>query len=711
MSLQTNVLYEFANFRLDLSEKVLMRDGTPVPLTPKVFDTLEVLTENAGRLLEKDELMNRLWQDRFVEEGNLVFNIKMLRKALGDDAAKPRFIETVQRRGYRFIADVRQVEKTAPAIASPKVPDFPLPTQKPYVLISIAVISLISVFGIAFVWVGGNKLFHSRQAKFTRLTSSGKITNAAVAPDGKSIVFAQKEGVGESLYLRQIDSGSQRQILPPQDVEFIGLTVAPAGDYVYYSVFSKNSVVLTLMRIALAGEAGPEPLSDIATDTTVSFSPDGRKFAFTESHTSVREFDLKIADADGSNQRVLLKTRGENRMLPAYRASPTAWSPDGETIACAIQETDENGTFYKILLVDPVSGSEKYLSDKPWSLIENIVWKDADNLAFIEYELNSPVKHIWQISRKTGEMRQLTNDLNDYEWLSSAGGNLYTLQKSVFSSLHVAEYAENTSALQPKQIFGESSVIENVGWSREGRIFYNSRTSGKNEIWQINPDGTAPQQLTAGSNLTTSFTVSPVDNTLVFPSLQNGRIALSAADSSGQNLRPLTDGARDILPAFSPDGKTVVFQRGAAPPTLWSVAADGNQAPQQLTGYQATNPSVSPDGTRIAFHFMDYGSPNPHWKLGLIDSETRRLVNKLEFPIPVYQRKTVWHPKNELLTMVFSSGEGSGFLLWSLPDDKFQKIENIGAGEIGAFAWSPDGNRLVFAQNFATSDVVSLENF
>ena len=110
MSLQTKRLYEFGNFRLDLTEKVLLRDGKSVPVTPKVFETLCVLVERAGHLVEKDELMQKLWQDRFVAESNLTFNIKMLRKGLGDSASKPVFIETVPRRGYRFIAEVQRVE-------------------------------------------------------------------------------------------------------------------------------------------------------------------------------------------------------------------------------------------------------------------------------------------------------------------------------------------------------------------------------------------------------------------------------------------------------------------------------------------------------------------------------------------------------------------------------------------------------------------------
>ncbi len=110
MSLETKDFYDFGDFRLDLTEKVLLRDGKFISITPKVFETLQVMVENAGRLIEKDELMERIWHERFVEESNLTFNIKMLRKALGDDAAKPRFIETVPKRGYRFIAEVRRVK-------------------------------------------------------------------------------------------------------------------------------------------------------------------------------------------------------------------------------------------------------------------------------------------------------------------------------------------------------------------------------------------------------------------------------------------------------------------------------------------------------------------------------------------------------------------------------------------------------------------------
>jgi len=706
MSPESTKTYEFADFRLDCAQKLLFRHGLPVPLTPKVYDTLLLLVESNGRLLEKDELMQRLWPDRFVEEGNLTSNIKTLRRALGDDASDPRFIETIPRRGYRFIAAARQSIEASLQTSAKK----PEETWKNrYVLISTVTVLVVALFGIAFMWFNGNGLFRDRQARFKRLTTTGKVTNAAFAPDGKSLVFSKKDGAGESLWYRQIESGSQEQILPVQDGEFVGLTVSPDGNFAYYSVFSKNSAVQTLSRVGLNG-GSPEQVPNVDTDVSVSFSPDGGRLAYIDTRASLKETMLKIANADGTDQRILVKTVGEDRIFPFFRASPVAWSPEGESIACAIQVNDENGLAYRIALVDSETGSERYLADQSWSGIENLVWLDAENLSFIEVEQNSPVRRIWQISRGTGEARQLTNDLNGYQWLSSAGGSLLTLQKNSYSSLHVAVFDEGSNVIQPKQIFGESGVIESIGWSRDAKIFYNSLASGKNEIWQISADGTAPRQMTVDSDLIYSFAVSPVDDSLVFSSIRNGKIALARTNADGEDMRRLTDGTADILPYFSPNGAKFVFQRGTSPPTLWAGTPDGG-ALTQLTGYQATNPTISPDGKQIAFHFMDYGGKDPHWKLGLIDSESHQLINKREFPVPVTQREAVWNPVSDLLTMAFRNGENSSFLLWSLADGKYRTLDNVGLGRIGAFAWSPQGDRLVYSQVFETSDVVELENF
>lgn len=109
MSLQTKHIYEFGPFRLDAAEHLLLRDGEAVPLTLKAFDLLLALVERHGHLLEKDELLRKVWLDTFVEEANLTSNISQLRKALGDGENGQRYIETAPKRGYRFVAGVKAV--------------------------------------------------------------------------------------------------------------------------------------------------------------------------------------------------------------------------------------------------------------------------------------------------------------------------------------------------------------------------------------------------------------------------------------------------------------------------------------------------------------------------------------------------------------------------------------------------------------------------
>src|SRR6185369_8086695 len=109
MSRQVKQLYEFGPFCLDPAEHTLLRDGQPIPLRPKVYVLLVVLVENRGRLVDKEQLMTSLWAEQFVEEGNINKNISMLRQALGESDGGTKFIETVPKRGYRFVAEVREV--------------------------------------------------------------------------------------------------------------------------------------------------------------------------------------------------------------------------------------------------------------------------------------------------------------------------------------------------------------------------------------------------------------------------------------------------------------------------------------------------------------------------------------------------------------------------------------------------------------------------
>ena len=110
--------YKFGPFLLDMDQRVLLRDGLLVPLTPKSFDTLLALVESGGRVIDKEELLKKVWPDTFVEEVNLAKNISILRKVFEEDSCH-RYIETIPRRGYRFVSAIEEVQAFSEDVAFP----------------------------------------------------------------------------------------------------------------------------------------------------------------------------------------------------------------------------------------------------------------------------------------------------------------------------------------------------------------------------------------------------------------------------------------------------------------------------------------------------------------------------------------------------------------------------------------------------------------
>jgi eukaryotic-like serine/threonine-protein kinase len=203
---QSGDVYEFGPFRLNPGERLLLRDGRPVPLAPKAFDLLVVLTQNPGRLLDKQALMEVLWPDTFVEEANLAYNVSTLRKALDDDRSGPQFIETIPTRGYRFIAPVTLVE----APSGPGRHRFARSLT-----ISLGASALILVVAtVAFRMrsrpapADAVHLAMPVPADVTLFDGDGPV----VSPDGRQIAFAGFVGSKRFLHVRPAEASAVRRI-------------------------------------------------------------------------------------------------------------------------------------------------------------------------------------------------------------------------------------------------------------------------------------------------------------------------------------------------------------------------------------------------------------------------------------------------------------------------------------------------------------------
>lgn len=303
MLLKTLDFYEFGDFRLDLAERALLRGGNVIPVTPKVFETLLVLVENAGRTTGKEELMREIWQDRFVEESNLTFNIGMLRKALGDDAANPRYVETVPRRGYRFIAEVQRVNenlefetadlkfgdgrnslndnfsakteannKTSPA----KVSGFNLSR----IVFYSALTAILIGSGAAFFLMRQQPTFYERFGSVNnssgllsveKISGTGSLVGMNISPDGKQLVYNVQENSRNTIWLRQIGSGNSTSLLTTTEEGIVSTSFSGSGESIYYT-HQRKGEPLNLSRISTFGGTPRRIVSNL--HSGFSFSPD-----------------------------------------------------------------------------------------------------------------------------------------------------------------------------------------------------------------------------------------------------------------------------------------------------------------------------------------------------------------------------------------------------------------------------------------------------
>ncbi|PYQ04569.1 MAG: hypothetical protein DMF82_10290, partial [Acidobacteria bacterium] len=206
MTVATGVVYEFGSFRLDPAERLLLKDGQPVSLTPKAFDLLVYLAERPGRLVEKQALMAALWPDAVVEETNLAYNVSALRKALGDGHEGEHIIQTVPTRGYRFIAPVRQRRAD---VLPPKVPLRPWRSLLAAALATAALVSAVQL------WRSRRPDTPASPVVRFELATVGyeSIAPPAISPDGTRVVYSAREGGQRQLHVRALDS-LQTTVLP-----------------------------------------------------------------------------------------------------------------------------------------------------------------------------------------------------------------------------------------------------------------------------------------------------------------------------------------------------------------------------------------------------------------------------------------------------------------------------------------------------------------
>jgi DNA-binding winged helix-turn-helix (wHTH) protein/Tol biopolymer transport system component len=713
----------FAEFELDTSKRLLRREGEPLALNAKAFDLLVYLAENAGRVVSKDEILDAVWENQFVEEANLKVQISALRKALGERKDEHRFLVTVPGKGYKFVADIQNEtgeiviekhkisrlvveESSGGETLQPKNTEKNLhvgQNQKLNLKSSLTVLPavlllLATVFGIYryFQTVKPNRLPFER-VKFTRLTNSGKISAAALSPDGKFVAYVLGEADGNSLWVRQTGAANDTRIVPSVNASFWGLTFTPDATEIYYTLFFGDKSDPETFRIPTLGGVS-QKVPNIKAEA-VSFSPDGKQIAFVHSDSESDKNYLFIADADGANQRIIAEKPQPNTFV--FDGDFTAFSPDGETIACLVNHLDAEANYTTLVGVSVGDGAEKILSPQKWREIRGFEWlKDGSGLLVSGSEKTNAKNQIWVVSAADGAVRAVTDDFNSYSSLGiGAGGDSFiALENAETNSIAVGEIDGDF-----KEIVSEVSPLFPLVWTPDGKIIFRSLADGVSNIWTIDADGANRRQLTADAQVDERGMCMTADGRfIVFVSWRSGKSNLWRVDANGENLTQLTNGEADAYPNCTPDGKMVVFQRGIlTQPRLWKISINGGEA-VPLTDIRAKWAALSADASRISYFRM----VDSMWHIGFLSADGKPDAPDISVPANLKESKIHWSADNRNLYYIGTQGSTGNVWTLSLDNAQTKPLTNLKNFSLNDFAFSADKRRLALARNVRLSDVV-----
>ncbi len=716
MTGRVSLYFTFGPYRLDPEQRLLFRGEDEIPLTPKTFDTLLLLVEHHGRVLMKEDLMKAVWPDTVVEENNLTQSISRLRRVL-NEAHDGELIETLPRRGYRFVAPVDERQDTRSdalihrrttvrVVEEENVDTRESAAPRARTAVIVALVLIVALLSGSYAWLlrrAQGPVLSSGELHIERLTGSGRAIVAAISPDGAYVAYSTEEGGHQGLWLRQIATESDVQVVPPAPVDYWGLTFSPDGVYLYYTVWERNKRDATLQRVPVLGGPPRQLLRDAG--GPISFSPDGSRFAFTIDHASTAESRVMLASADGTNVRGLYSAEPSDMLGSVLTGA--AWSPDGSTVLQVSGSRATGAREKRIIAIRVADGRVRSLNEGPWRSIGPLVWlRDGSGFLMSAADAVLTARQIWHVSYPDGRAHQLSNDLHDYSSVSlSQRGDAAAVQTHTLSALWVRPDAGQERVVATE--IGDRAGAEGLSWTPDGRIVSAARSRGKLDLWIASVDGTRKRQLTVDAGNNFHPAVSPDGRYVVFASDRSGALAIWRMDLDGGHSVQLTPGHDEVRPAVSPDGRWLVYQQGHGwvKTTLGKVSIDGGDA-VQLTTTMSMRPIISPDGDAIAYYSMD----DAGWKIAVMPSSGGSTVKT--YPIPATGSRVMrWTPDGRGLAYIDDRGDESNVLLQRLDGGRPEHLASFHAGDVVAFDWSPDGRHLAYVRVTRSSDVVRLRGF
>jgi eukaryotic-like serine/threonine-protein kinase len=747
----------FDKFELNLRSGELHKDGRKIRLQAQPFQLLALLIEHAGEVVTREEVCQALWRaNTFVDfDHGVGVAVNKIREALGDSAESPRFIETLPKRGYRFIADVQidepnsdhalvagldagatnrslpapqengNASKRHASELQPSLEIVPgrgtgraslsgLVREHKWGLATVAVLVVVGYGVLAFLYRPPRIPFQN--ATITQVTDSGNVQTAAISPDGKYLLRVTASATQDGLWLRNIATASETQIRVREVTDFSSLAFSPDSNRFYFVGLAGNE--WNLYRAPVLGGT-PERIAQNVDYTVagVTVSPDGKKVAYVRNDVpAAGSWTIFIADAEGTNKKAVASASMSEIPYPGS----LSWSPDGKLIAYV----GGLGFQRKIYVLDLETGKARPFTTRTELTGGDLAWTPQGDGFVVVYRLRSDVTR-WQVgfvSYPNGAFHPISRDTNSYDDnpnpATSADGTTFAVvqRKRAAHLLLLPGTGGSKGAESTIDIPGFSYDLgfpSLLSWTDEGDLLL----GGSDRLERRSVDGSNPSILVSGPN---SF----IDGAQVcgggryilfgwWYRAEDESINIWRANVDGSNAVRLTSGKADAHPVCSPDGAWVYYVDDAAR-ALMRVRSTGGRTevvpiPQGFSSAMWLGLAFSPHGSLLAgfLYVVDPATKTAQEKCFL--------VSNYEAPKPTVRTLDV-HPRiarqgeftADGKSLAYPIEENGVTNIWVQPlsNAPGHRITNFNSDRIFEFQWSRDGKRLAVVRGHFESNVV-----
>jgi Tol biopolymer transport system component/DNA-binding winged helix-turn-helix (wHTH) protein len=702
-------IVRFGVFEADLQTGELRKNGVEVPLQDQPFQVCAILLENSGKLVTREELRRRVWpEDTFVDfDHALNTAITKIRVALGDEADNPRFVETMPRRGYRFIVPVNVPSSKAPTPGGPAIEAAQEEAVKPSSFRRWMPIAFLSVAAIAALlwalWRHPSRSTEVIERKLTANSLENGVKSAAVSPDGKFLAYSDNTG----LYLKEIHTGETHRVTLPQNFSTEVNDWFPDGSHLLVH-HEEQPGKQSLWSVSIFG-GSPRLLTDDG--SLGAISPDGTRIAFHRGGFGQEEWVMR---SDGTDQVKVAAAK------PSWVGGPT-WSPDGNRIAYIRDTETYNARVTAVEVNDWRRGSaQTFFSDN--RLGPSLHWLPDGRLVYV---MGDDIDHhgasIWTIpfppSGKPAEPpKRVTRGVG---WIWQLGAShdskvLTFLRENSVSSAYLADLApDGTQLLAHRRLTLDENENEPFAWTPDGKaVLFSSDRTGTSAIFKQASDQPLAESLTTSAEQLKQPRVTPDGSEILYistlksASLETPSSLFAIPIGGGVPRLVLKDvGIWNVQCANSPLNFCLYsVPKGDDMETFRLDVKNGKSSyPSQVD--PVCNWSLSPDGSQRALV-----CPSLKETIRLRSTLTGKMRD-----VRVTGRNELdsitWAADGKSFLVAGKTPEGVSALLRITLDGKASVLLRSTTTEILGAIPSPDGRSLALAEKSVYNNVWQIENF